>query len=75
MTDQELRDKESLWQREHGKAERDLNRTKGISEYAREELKRMHRELTDDDVIAENGRRAERAARLQEKMDDTGYSI
>jgi hypothetical protein len=75
MTDQELRDKESLWQREHGKGERDLNRTKGISEYARDELKRMYRELTDDDVIAENKRRADRTARLQEKMDDTGYSI
>jgi len=52
-----------------------INRFKGASEYAREELKRMHRELTDDDFIAENKRKTEREARLQEKVDNTGYFL
>ncbi len=56
----------------HDKVQRDIGKVKGISEYAREELKRMHRELTDDDVIADNKRIADRKQRLQEKVTDTG---
>ncbi len=57
------------------KVERDIGRVKGVSEYAREELKRMYRELTDDDLIAQNRFKAEREQRLQEKVDNTGYQL
>ncbi len=54
------------------KVQRDIRKVKGISSYARDELLRMHRELTDDDLIAENKRRTDREERLKEKVMDTG---
>lgn len=43
-----------------------------MSDYHKEELERMHRELTDDEEIAQNKRRAEREKRKQEKREDAG---
>lgn len=42
------------------------------SPYAKQEIERMYKELTDDDVIAENKRRFDRDKRLQDKISDTG---
>lgn len=42
------------------------------SSYAQQEIERMYRDLTDDDVIAENKRRFDRDKRLQDKISDTG---
>ena len=43
-----------------------------VSEYAKEELIRMHKELTDDDFIAENIRKNKVERIKKDKRADTG---
>lgn len=44
-----------------------------ISQYAKESLEKMYRELTDDEVIMENKRKADRQKMIDDKKKDTGY--
>ena len=43
-----------------------------ISTYHKEEFLRMYKELTDDEVIEQNKRRADRIKRKEDRMIDTG---
>lgn len=50
-----------------------LNIKKGkVSSYHNSEFLRMYKELTDDDVIADNKRRHERMKRIEDRKADTG---
>ncbi len=43
-----------------------------ISQYHKDEFIRMHKELTDDEVIADNKRRFDRIKRIEDRKSDTG---
>lgn len=45
------------------------------SEFHKAELQRMYRELTDDDVIADNKRKYDKMKRIEDRKTDTGAYI
>lgn len=42
------------------------------SQYAKDEIARMYKELTDDDLIAENKRKHDRKQIIKDRIADTG---
>lgn len=45
---------------------------KSTKDYLRETFQEMYAELTDDELIARNRRKAERERRIAERREDTG---
>jgi len=43
-----------------------------INQFHQDEFKRMYAELTDDELIEKNRKRAERISRIEDKKIDTG---